>query len=161
MKPYAMAFCLFSALSLGGCVAPGYMDDGYYYTGASYNPDCDYYTPPWGYPADYCRYRVWNQPVYFSGVWYDGPIYYRNLRGVNWFWLNGNWRRDEWRGGPRPNVDYNRGGNQFWRGAIHRARDAMQMPMRGGADRGPRPGPNDQRRPDDRGGRGERGPGPD
>ena len=72
---------------------------------------CDYYDPPWGYPPDYCRYQVWYEPVYVGGLWYNGPIYYRNYSGLNWFWLNGGWRRDEWRG-PRPNWD-RRYGNQY------------------------------------------------
>jgi hypothetical protein len=131
MKPHAIAFCLLSALALSGCVAPGYGDDGYYYTGANYTPDCDYYTPPWGYPADYCRYRVWNQPVYYGGVWFNGPIYYRTIGDVNWFWLNGNWRRDQWRG-RRDTIDYRRSPNQYWRGDIHRggARTRTMMQQR-------------------------------
>ena len=82
-----------------------YSDPNYYYTPTYtplydpfYDPYCDYYTPPWGFPLDYCRYQTWNQPVYFGGLWYSGPIYYRAVSGVNWYWLNGSWCRDEWRG---------------------------------------------------------------
>ncbi len=69
-----------------------YSDPYYYYTPTYtplydpfYDPYCDYYTPPWGYPLDYCRYQTWNQPVYYGGLWYSGPIYYRAIGGVNWF----------------------------------------------------------------------------
>lgn len=121
MKKRAIAFdaAMALALSVSACAGPAYYDNGY--AGADYNPYCDYYSPPWGYPPDYCRYRVWNEPVYYGGVWFNGPIYYRTLGGVNSFWLNGGWRRDEWRG-PRPQIDYNRGGNQFWHGEIQRGR---------------------------------------
>lgn len=77
----------------------------------------DYYEPPWGYPPDYCNYQVWTQPVYVSGLWYGGPIYYRSYGGVNWFWLNGGWRRDEWRGSRPSRIDWSR--NRYWNGQIH------------------------------------------
>jgi len=87
----------------------GYGDQGYdphygqyayddYYD-PSYNPSCDdYYAPPWGYPPDYCNYEIWYDPIYFGGAWYSGPIYYNVFGGENLYWLNGGWRRDEWRG---------------------------------------------------------------
>ena len=57
-----------------------YSDPNYYYTPTYtpiydpfYDPYCDYYTPPWGFPLDYCRYQTWNQPVYFGGLWYSRP----------------------------------------------------------------------------------------
>src|SRR5262245_55132877 len=53
-----------------------------------YDPYCDYYTPPWGYPPDYCRYGLWYDPVYVSGAWYWGPIYYSWFFGAPWFWIN-------------------------------------------------------------------------
>jgi hypothetical protein len=111
------------ALLAAGCVASGdYHGSDYYSGNANYDSSCDYYTPPWGYPADYCRYRIWNQPVYYGGNWYSGPIYYRTDGGSNSFWLNGDWRRNEWRGS-RPRIDWNRRGNQLWRGDVHRGRD--------------------------------------
>jgi len=132
MKPFGLALGTATALTLltAGCVvAPeGYYGRDDHSGNANYDPHCDYYTPPWGYPPDYCRYRIWNEPVYYSGIWYGGPIYYRTQSGTNWFWLNGGWRRDEWRGS-RPRIDWNRGGNKFWRGNVHRGRD-------GGAGRG-------------------------
>ncbi len=129
MQKYLLAFGLLTAVVTGGCAATGYSNDGYYYTGVSYNPSCDYYTPPWGYPADYCRYRIWNEPVYSGGVWFNGPIYYRTIAGANSFWLNGNWHRDEWRGA-RPNIDYSRGRNQFWRGNPNHGRTAGDRAQR-------------------------------
>jgi hypothetical protein len=133
------------SLFASGCASTSnYYEGGSYPVSASYDPNCDYYSPPWGYPSDYCQYQLWNEPVFYSGSWYSGPIYYRNVGGANWFWLNGNWRRDEWRGA-RPRIDWNRGGNVFWRGDIHRGGrdrfDAAQGGQRGGDWRnGPQPG---------------------
>ena len=93
-----------------------------YYDPASdpyYDPYCDYYTPPWGYPPDYCRYQIWSEPVYVGGIWYGGPIYYGLFWGAPWFWVNGSWWRDEWRG-ERPNHhDWNRGDHKRWDGEKH------------------------------------------
>ena len=125
---------------LAGCASPAvqyadndyagnYDNDGAYANYTDNSASCDYYTPPWGYPADYCRYELWNEPVYYRGVWYSGPIYSRNYGGETWFWLNGDWRRDEWRG-PRPRIDWNRGGNVFWQGDVHRGRDRFEKPDR-------------------------------
>lgn len=133
------------SLFAAGCASTSnYYEGGSYPVSASYDPNCDYYSPPWGYPSDYCQYQLWNEPVFYSGTWYSGPIYYRTVGGANWFWLNGNWRRDEWRGA-RPRIDWNRGGNVFWRGDIRRGgRDrfeAAQGGQRGGDWRnGPQPG---------------------
>jgi len=77
----------------------------------------DYYDAPWGYPSDYCNYQTWNEPVYYGGLWYGGPIYYRTYAGANWFWLNGGWRRDEWRGSRPGYIDWGR--NRYWRSELH------------------------------------------
>ena len=105
-----------------------YSDPNYYYTPTYtplydpfYDPYCDYYTPPWGFPLDYCRYQTWAQPVYFGGLWYSGPIYYRVVSGANWFWLNGGWHRDEWRGARPSYIDWSR--NRRWDGNRHNWRD--------------------------------------
>lgn len=74
----------------------------------------DYYNPPWGYPPDYCNYNVWYEPVYFGGLWYSGPIYYRDFGGERMFWLNGDWHRDEWRGSRPAHIDW--GHNMRWTG---------------------------------------------
>jgi hypothetical protein len=137
---------LTGVLLLAGCAAPAvrYNDDDSasnydsgdrYGNNADYDASCDYYTPPWGYPFDYCRYELWSEPVYYGGVWYSGPIYRRYDVGENWFWLNGDWRRDEWRG-PRPRIDWNRGGNVFWQGDIHRGRDGFDRRDRSAVRRG-------------------------
>jgi len=138
-----------SVTLLAGCATTTYTsyDDGSYYAApgyaANYDDSCDYYSPPWGYPADYCRYQTWNEPVYYGGLWYSGPIYYRNYAGANWFWLNGDWRRDEWRGS-RPAIDWNR--NRYWRGEIVRARNDF----RDRRDAGARPDFNERRDFDNR-----------
>ena len=45
----------------------------------------------WDYPIAYC-------PVYFAGEWYRGPFYYRYWQGDYYYWIRGDWRRDEWSG---------------------------------------------------------------
>src|SRR5215208_6430362 len=88
--------------------------DPFYFTASTYSPVydpfydpyCDYYTPPWGFPLDYCRYQTWNQPIYYGGLWYSGPIYYRAISGVNWYWLNGSWCRDQWSGARPAYIDW-------------------------------------------------------
>ena len=123
---------LMGMVMLTGCAGPSvvynYEDSGSYADNAPYSSDvdydtsCDYYTPPWGYPADYCRYQLWSEPVYYGGVWYSGPIYSRIYGGERWYWLNGDWRHDEWRGA-RPNIDWSRGRNVYWKGDVHRGRN--------------------------------------
>jgi hypothetical protein len=92
----------------------------YGYGAPAYDPYAcsayDYYNPPWGYPPDYCNYQVWTQPVYVGGLWYGGPIYYRDFGGDRMFWLNGGWRRDEWRGERPGNIDWGR--NMRWNGPL-------------------------------------------
>jgi len=88
------------------------------YDGGYFNDPCDYYDyydqpPPWGLPPDYCSYPVYFEPVYIGGTWYRGPIYYRWYGGQRLFWLNGGWRRDEWRGA-RPSIRWvDRGGGGY------------------------------------------------
>ncbi|MGA7713835.1 MAG: hypothetical protein WCA81_18220 [Rhizomicrobium sp.] len=83
--------------------------------GPVFSDPCAYYdyydeAPPWGLPPNYCDYPVYFEPVFFDGYWYRGPIYYRWEGGERLFWLNGGWRRDQWRG-PRPQIRWqNRGG---------------------------------------------------
>lgn len=80
----------------------------------------DYYDAPWGYPPDFCNYNVWYQPVYFGGLWYGGPIYYRDFGGERMFWLNGGWHRDEWRGARPAHIDWSH--NMRWNGSPIRGR---------------------------------------
>lgn len=108
---------------------PGYADPGYaasdpyaygdqYAYGDAYADPyaCDYYNPPWGYPPDYCAYQVWQDPIYFGGLWYSGPIYYRSFGGERLYWLNGGWRHDEWRGARPGRIDWGR--NMRWSGPV-------------------------------------------
>ena len=104
---------------------PGYGDPAYNAPYGSNYADsgsgaCDYYTPPWGYPPDYCNYQLWTEPVFFGGYWYEGPIYYRNAYGAPYFWINGGWHRDEWRGARPRVIDWGHGNNIRWNGAVHR-----------------------------------------
>jgi hypothetical protein len=115
LRRLSLIICAAAATSLGGCATDGY--GGYYSVGANYgySPYCDYYSPPWGYPQDYCNYGLWYDPIYYSGSWYSGPIYYRRFAGYNWYWLHGEWRRDQWNG-PRPRIDWNDRRNHRWDG---------------------------------------------
>ena len=76
---------------------------------------------------------MWNQPVFYGGIWYGGQIYYRTYSGANWYWLQGGWRRDNWRGA-RPRINWNRGGNRQWRGEMRRGRDGNRGPGRSAND---------------------------
>jgi hypothetical protein len=89
---------------------------------ASFGP-CDYYhyydaPPPWGLPPNYCDDDVYFQPVFWDGEWYRGPIYYRWEDGERVFWLNGRWRRAEWRHHPY-NVEWREHGREYFRGDHH------------------------------------------
>ncbi len=98
-----------------------------------YSDPCAYYDyydepPPWGLPPDYCDYPVYFEPVYWGGNWYRGPIYSRWYGGERLFWLNGGWRRDEWRGS-RPEIRWeDRGGwghgHDWGRGGYDRNRSS-------------------------------------
>jgi len=123
MKRFGMV--AFGAMVLAGAVfasAPARADVGIGFSfgdnDGSFDDPCDYYdyydvAPPWGLPPDYCGYSVYDEPVYWGGYWYRGPIYYRWYGGERLFWLNGGWRRNEWRGA-RPSVRWtDRGG---WQG---------------------------------------------
>lgn len=99
-----------------GWFGPGYVPFG---------DSCAYYDyfdapPPWGLPPDYCDYPVYFGTVFWNGIWYRGPIYYRWYGGERLFWLNGGWHRDGWRGGRPPQIQWrDRGGI----GGFERGRD--------------------------------------
>ena len=59
------------------------------------------YCDRWGCPEDYWGYPVYYGPVYYDGMWFRGPVYYRMIDGDYWYWVHGGWHRDEWEG-PRP-----------------------------------------------------------
>jgi len=59
------------------------------------------YCDRWGCPDGFWNYPVWYGPVFVDGVWYQGPVYWRDWGGRRWYWVHGGWHRDEWRG-PRP-----------------------------------------------------------
>ncbi len=112
---------------------PGYSG----YPAYAYGNSCGYYNSydapaPWGLPPGYCGDQVYLGPVYWGGNWYRGPIYYRWDRGARVYWLNGGWRRNEWRGRIAPRVEWRgRTGGQFRGGVV---RGGVQF--RGGAVRG-------------------------
>lgn len=47
----------------------------------------------------YCAYPLYGQPIFVDGVWYRGPVYVRNVKGVRYLWFRGRWERErlEWR----------------------------------------------------------------
>ena len=75
------------------------------------NPGYDrYYGPPQRGYYD-CDPRVryvracdsyYYNPVFYRGRWYNEPLRYRWSGDTRYFWIDNGWRRDEWRGGPRP-----------------------------------------------------------
>ncbi|MDR3526502.1 MAG: hypothetical protein P4L57_04415 [Rhizomicrobium sp.] len=125
------------------------------YDGGYFSDPCDYYdyydqAPPWGLPPDYCEYPVYFEPVYFGGSWYRGPIYYRWYGGERMYWLNGGWRRDEWRGSRPSSIRWSdRGG---WHG-----RGGWNASGRGGWNNNDRGGWNNNGRGDNAWGRGDGG----
>jgi hypothetical protein len=102
------AVLLAGAMALGAIPASAQSVGFSFGYGPVFSDPCAYYDyydqpPPWGLPPDYCDYPVYFEPVFVDGYWYRGPIYYRWQGGERLFWLNGGWRRDQWRG-PRPQI---------------------------------------------------------
>lgn len=118
-----MAALLTGVAVLGGAPAKADVAIGFSFgvDGGYFSDPCDYYDyydqpPPWGLPPDYCEYPVYFEPIYVGGSWYRGPVYYRWYGGDRLFWINGRWRRDEWRG-PRPQIRWTDRGGWHARGA--------------------------------------------
>ena len=47
----------------------------------------------------YCAYPLYGRPIFVYGVWYRGPVYVRNVKGIRYLWFRGQWERErlEWR----------------------------------------------------------------
>jgi len=47
----------------------------------------------------YCAYPLYGRPIFVDGVWYRGPVYVRNVKGIRYLWFRGQWERErlEWR----------------------------------------------------------------
>lgn len=59
--------------------------------------------------------QYYYEPIYFDGYWYHGPYRWRMHHGERVFFVDGRWRRNEWRGGPMPtSIEFRNGG--VWRG---------------------------------------------
>ena len=147
--------------------------------GISFSYDSGGYCDQWGCPDAFWDMPVYYGPVFFSGQWYDGPVYYRDWRGEREYWIHGQWRRDEWRGprpgwyrpgryGPPLGMDYYRSHNFHGRwdhdrgrnfGPDNRGRDfGPRGDDRGNGFNGPRDNRQDQRGQDQRqGNSGNRG----
>jgi hypothetical protein len=55
-----------------------------------------------GCPDHFWTYPIFYGPVFYEGVWYRGPVYVRDDQsGHHWFWVHGDWHRDQWHH-PRP-----------------------------------------------------------
>ncbi len=76
-----------------------------------------YYSPPpprWHNDCDprnrYFRAcdDFWFDPVFYRGRWYAEPLRFRWFGPTRYFWIENGWRRDEWRGGPRPRFNRRR-----------------------------------------------------
>ncbi len=111
----ALAFATPAAARAHFGISFGFGFPGY----ASFGP-CDYYdyydaAPPWGLPPDYCDDNVYFQPIFWDGEWYRGPIYYRWEHGRRVFWLNGGWRRAEWRHHGHYNIHWRERGREHFR----------------------------------------------
>ncbi len=143
------ALLLWGALASGPAKADAGIGISFGYDGGYFSDPCDYYDyydqpPPWGLPPDYCEYPVNFEPVYFGGSWYRGPIYYRWYGGGRMYWLNGGWRRDEWRGARPSSIRWSdrggwnntgRGGNGWGQSQSYN-RGSGDSWNRGGGDRG-------------------------
>jgi hypothetical protein len=88
--------------------------------------------------AGYAPYdgQMYYDPIYISGAWYHGPYRWRMEGGERVFWVNGGWRRNEWRGGAIPgSLTFHNGG--FYRGGRYDGfDDAERINARFRADAG-------------------------
>jgi hypothetical protein len=123
--------------------------------GISFSYDSGGYCDQSGCPDDFWDMPVFYGPVFWHGEWYDGPVYYREAFGHRQFWINGDWRNDEWRGphpswwregryGPALGVDYYR--SHGFHGRWDRGGPGFDR-----RDNGRGPGFRDDRRNDGRG----------
>lgn len=69
------------------------------------------------YGPSYSPYdeQYYYEPIYVGGYWYHGPYRWRMHHGERVFFVDGRWRRNEWRGGAMPgSIEFRNGG--FFRG---------------------------------------------
>ena|SRR5215469_8501104 len=54
---------------------------------------------PYRFRPAYCGHPLYGRPIFVDGVWYRGPVYVREVRGVRYLWFRGRWEREhlEWR----------------------------------------------------------------
>jgi hypothetical protein len=88
------------------------------------------YVSPYGpgyvaYDDDY-----YYEPIFIGGGWYHGPYRWRMRHGDREFFVNGNWRRNEWRGGAVPNTIMFRNGGSFRDGRNEGFGDANRINAR-------------------------------
>jgi hypothetical protein len=64
----------------------------------NYSTQTGGYCDRYGCPDHFWTYPIFYGPVFYHGVWYRGPVYTRDDgMGHHWFWVRGDWHRDEWR----------------------------------------------------------------
>jgi hypothetical protein len=60
--------------------------------------------------------QYYYDPIYISGAWYHGPYRWRMRGGERVFFVDGRWRRNEWREGRMPASIVFRNGGSFREG---------------------------------------------
>ena len=49
---------------------------------------------PYRFRPAYCAYPLYGRPIFVDGVWYRGPVYVRNVKGVRYLRFRGRWERE-------------------------------------------------------------------
>src|SRR6185312_6328361 len=114
----AAALCSATALIPTSAVAGVNVSVGIGLPGVVYGP---------GYTAYDDEYYY--EPIYIGGAWYHGPYRWHMRHGERMFFVDGRWRRDEWRG-VRPNSIMFRNGGSFRDGRNIGFRDADRINAR-------------------------------
>jgi hypothetical protein len=108
--------------------------------GIPYDQASGGYCDQWGCPDDYYDLPVYYGSAFYDGLWFDGPLYYRNWYGSRQYWVHGGWHADNWRGA-RPSW-YAQGrygpalGRDFYRSGSFRSGNAQRSFNRGFDNRG-------------------------
>jgi hypothetical protein len=66
--------------------------------GVPYDQSSGGYCDQWGCPDDYYDLPVYYGAAFYDGLWFDGPLYYRDGYGSRQYWVHGGWHADNWSG---------------------------------------------------------------
>lgn len=108
--------------------------------GVPYDQSSGGYCDQWGCPDDYYDLPVYYGSAFYDGLWFDGPLYYRNWYGSRQYWVHGGWHADNW-SGARPSW-YAQGrygpalGRDFYNSGSFRNANAQRGFNRGYGNRG-------------------------